>query len=113
MSNPLGIGPLEFGRILGEDTHNIWVKSLMGYGWLGFAAYLAMTVMTLVGGGRLLLRERPWRPFLQVAYAGFVGHIVIAWVIDIDHWRHVHLLIGIVWGCMVLERRVADRGTAA
>ena len=110
LSNPLGIGPLEFGRLLGEDTHNIWVKALMAYGWLGFAAYLAMTLMTLVGGGRLLLRDRPWRIHLQVAWVTFVGHVMIAWVIDIDHWRHVHLIIGVIWGCMVLERRWQGRG---
>jgi len=105
LENPLGIGPLEFGRILGADTHNIWVKSLMGYGWIGFAAYLTMTVATLVGGAKLIGRKRPWQPYLLCAYATFIGHILIAWVIDIDHWRHVYLLIGIIWGCMALEAR--------
>ena len=105
LSHPLGIGPLEFGRKLGEDTHNIWVKALMAYGWLGFAAYLTMVVVTLVAAGRGLLRDRPWRPYLQIAYAAFVGHILIGWVIDIDHWRHVYLLIGLLWGCIGLEAR--------
>ena len=36
MEHPLGIGPLVFGTIFGEDTHNIWLKTLMDYGWLGF-----------------------------------------------------------------------------
>jgi hypothetical protein len=35
MEHPLGIGPLEFGLMWGEDTHNIWLKALMDYGWLG------------------------------------------------------------------------------
>ncbi len=105
LENPLGIGPLEFGRKLGEDTHNIWVKSLMAYGWLGFFSYLTMTVTTLVGGGRLLGRKRPWQPYLICLYATFVAHIVVAWVIDIDHWRHVYLIIGLIWGCMGLEAR--------
>ena len=114
LSHPLGIGPLEFGRRLGEDTHNIWVKALMGYGWLGFAAWLAMTVLTLVAAGRNLLLDRPWRPYLQALYAAFVGHIVIAWVIDVDHWRHVYLIIGLLWGCIALEaahgRYATNRG---
>ena len=38
MEHPLGIGPLVFGTIYGEDTHNIWLKALMDYGWLGFAS---------------------------------------------------------------------------
>ena len=105
LENPLGIGPLEFGLLLGEDTHNIWVKSLMAYGWIGFAAYLSLTVITLIAGGRLIGRKRPWTPYLICAYSVFVGHIVIAWVIDIDHWRHVYLVIGVIWGCMALETR--------
>lgn len=105
LENPLGIGPLEFGLTLGEDTHNIWVKSLMAYGWLGFATYLTMTIWTIFGPLRLLLLDRPWTPYLQVAWAAFVGHIIIAYVIDIDHWRHVYLMIGVVWGCMALEKR--------
>lgn len=112
LENPLGIGPLEFGILLGEDTHNIWVKALMAYGWLGFVAYLCMAVITLVGPLPILLKQRPWTPYLQVAYATFLGHMIIAWVIDIDHWRHVYLLIGVIWGCMGLEvkrRRELDQ----
>lgn len=105
LENPLGIGPLEFGLKFGEDTHNIWVKSLMAYGWIGFISYLTITVMTLVGGVRLLGRKRPWQPYLLCAWSVYAGHIVLAWVIDIDHWRHVYLLIGIIWACMALEAR--------
>ena len=105
LENPLGIGPMEFGVILGEDTHNIWLKSLMAYGWIGFCAYVTMTITTLVGGAKLIGRRRPWQAYLICAYATFIGHIIIAWVIDIDHWRHVYLLIGIIWGCMALEGR--------
>ncbi|MEN0040563.1 MAG: O-antigen ligase family protein [Pseudomonadota bacterium] len=110
LSNPLGIGPLEFGLLLGEDTHNIYVKSLMAYGWIGFAAWMIMTIYTIVGGAALLGRRRPWQPYLQAAWCVFLGHIFVGWVIDLDHWRHVYLLIGIIWGCMALERRYQTEG---
>ena len=48
LDHPLGIGALEFGPIFGEDEHNIWLKCLTTYGWLGFFAFL-----TLISG-RLL-----------------------------------------------------------
>ena len=38
MEHPLGIGPLVFGTIFGEDTHDIWLKALLDYGWLGFVS---------------------------------------------------------------------------
>ncbi|GAB5461501.1 MAG: hypothetical protein HoeaKO_15920 [Hoeflea alexandrii] len=58
MEHPLGIGPLEFGLMWGEDTHNIWLKALMDYGWLGFVSYVTLIAWTLVLGFRYL----PARP---------------------------------------------------
>ncbi|AKI01055.1 lipid A core-O-antigen ligase-like enyme [Hoeflea sp. IMCC20628] len=105
MEHPLGIGPLEFGLMWGEDTHNIWLKALMDYGWLGFVSYLVLITWTLVLGFRFLLRERPWQRYLMLAYIVLVGHTIIGSVIDTDHWRHFYLLMGIVWGCIALEMR--------
>ena len=102
---PLGLGPLEFGKIFGEETHNIWLKTLMGYSWLGFLSYLTLVLWTLIGGFKLLFRPRPWQPYFIISYSAFLGHIIVGWVIDIDHWRHLYMLIGVMWGCFVLERR--------
>jgi len=118
IERPWGIGPLEFGYIFTEDTHNIILKALMDYGWIGFFAFLTLTGITLVAGFRMLFRPRPWQPYYQIAYVVFVGHIVIGYVIDIDHWRHFYLMIGIVWGCFGLElawqrERTASRRQSA
>ena len=109
MENPLGIGPLNFGRLFGEDTHNIWLKALMDYGWLGFASFVALVAWTLAGGFRILFRDRPWQPYLLCAYVVFVGHLLLGTVIDMDHWRHFYVLIGLIWGAMALEARHQNR----
>lgn len=105
MERPLGIGPLVFGQIYGEDTHNIWLKALMDYGWLGFASWALMILWTLAAGFPLLLRSRPWQPFVLCAYVVLVGHVALGSVIDTDHWRHFYLLLGLVWGGIALEGR--------
>ena len=105
LEHPLGIGPLVFGTIFGEDTHNIWLKTLMDYGWLGFVSYLTLILWTLAGGFRILFRNRPWQPYLLCAYVVFIGHIGLGTVIDTDHWRHFYVLLGLIWGAMALERR--------
>ena len=102
---PFGIGALVFGQIYGEDTHNIWLKTLMDYGWLGFASYLTLIVWTVAAGFRILLRNRPWQPYLLSAYVVFLGHIALGTVIDTDHWRHFYLLLGLIWGSIALEAR--------
>lgn len=105
MERPLGIGPMVFGTIFPEDEHNIWLKSLTTYGWLGFVSYVSMFIWTLYLGFRNLLKERPWQPYLMVAWICLIGHAAIGNVIDLDHWRHVYLLFGIVWGCAALEHK--------
>jgi O-antigen ligase len=105
LEHPLGIGPLVFGTIFGEDTHNIWLKALMDYGWIGFVSYLTLILWTIAAGFRILFRNRPWQPFLLCAYATLIGHVALGSVIDTDHWRHFYLLLGLVWGCIALEAR--------
>jgi hypothetical protein len=103
--HPLGIGPLVFGPIYGEDTHNMWLKALLDYSWVGFAGWLTLVMLTLGMGWKILFRNRYWQPHLVCAYAVFVSHMVIGNIIDIDHWRHFYLVIGVIWGCIGLEYR--------
>jgi O-antigen ligase len=105
LEHPFGIGPLVFGTIFGEDTHDIWLKTLMDYGWLGFVSFLTLTCWTIAAGFRILLRDRPWQPYLLCAYVAFIGNIGLGTFIDIDHWRHVYLLLGLIWGAIALEYR--------
>ncbi|MCB1382802.1 MAG: O-antigen ligase family protein [Notoacmeibacter sp.] len=106
MEKPLGIGPLNFGLMFGEDTHNIWLKALMDYGWLGFFSYFLLIMWTLAAGFRILFRQRPWQPFFMCAYSALLGHVLLGTVIDTDHWRHFYILLGMVWGVIALEMRV-------
>ena len=105
MEKPLGIGPMEFSKIFPEDEHNIWLKSLTSYGWLGFVSYVTLILITLAIGFKGLLLDRPWQPALMIAWIVLLGHVGIGNVIDTDHWRHFFLLLGIVWGCGALEWR--------
>jgi len=105
LEHPFGIGALVFGTIFGEDTHDIWLKTLMDYGWLGFVSFLTLTLWTVAAGSRILLRDRPWQPYLLCAYVAFIGNIGLGTFIDIDHWRHLYLLLGLIWGAIALEYR--------
>ncbi len=114
MEKPLGIGPMVFSTMFPEDEHNIWLKSLTSYGWLGFVCYVVLICWTLSIGFRFLLLDRPWQPALMISWIVLIGHTAIGNVIDTDHWRHFYLLLGIVWGCGALEMRYrASRGWPA
>ena len=101
---PLGIGPEVFGKIYGEDEHNMWLKGFTTYGWLGGFSYIILAAWTLAAAFPLLFRPRPWQPFIQCVYVVFVGHLFIHNVIDNDHWRHLFLIYGVLWGTIAAEK---------
>lgn len=105
LSKPFGLGTLEFGRQYGEDEHNVYLRSLLSYGWIGFLSWMTIILWPLIAGFGLLFRKRPWQTYFQIAYVVFFGHLLVGYVIDIDHWRHFYLLLGIIWGCILLEQK--------
>ena len=109
LDHPLGIGAIEFGRTFGEDEHDIWLKTLTTYGWLGFTAYTSLVIWTLIAAFPLVFRTGPLQSVTQIAYIVFVGQILVATVIDIDHWRHVYLLFGILWGAIAADRSAGQQ----
>ena len=69
---------------------------------------------TAVWGLLHLLRPTATRHLFLIAYAAFLGNVLEGFVVDIDHWRHLYLMMAIVWGLMVSERAViAPAMTAA
>ena len=100
---PLGLGPYQFGHYLPEDPHNVFLKSLITYGWLGGVAYPVLAFSTLWKLFPLMFRPRPWKAYAQCVWVALAGHQVMSWIIDSDHWRHFFLLWGLAWGMIALE----------
>ncbi|MEQ9691176.1 MAG: hypothetical protein RLO48_15715, partial [Bauldia litoralis] len=104
LEHPLGLGPFVFADLLGGDEHNMWLKGFTTYGWIGGFAYIALAIWTLAAATPLLFKPRPWQTFVQCVYVVFVGHLLIHNVIDNDHWRHVFMLYGLLWGAIAAEK---------
>jgi magnesium-transporting ATPase (P-type) len=110
---PLGLGPYQFGHIFPEDPHNVFLKSLMVYGWLGFVTYTALSVWTLAKLFAPMFLPRPWKPMAQVVWVLLAGHLAVSWIIDSDHWRHFFLLWGLAWAIIALEANHRRRPATA
>jgi hypothetical protein len=54
--------------------------------------------VTLFIGFRLMFRTSPFQRQAQVFVPVLTAFFLQAFQIDIDHWRHVLLLLGVVWG---------------
>jgi hypothetical protein len=106
LDNPLGIGALQFGGILhAEQPHNVYLSMLLYTGWVGGFVYILLVGLTLAWGLSSILRRQYVSPLLLVVYAAFLGLIVEGFVIDTDHWRQFYLVMGLVWGLMLLVPR--------
>jgi hypothetical protein len=60
--------------------------------------------VTLINATRFLRAETPWRSGYHVIYAAYVGVAMESAVIDIEHWRHLYLILGALWGMMIASR---------
>lgn len=103
---PFGFGPMQFAKLLGQDPHNVYINAFASYGWIGGITYVTMVVTTLVFGFRAVFVRTPWQPYLILALSTFTGTVLEGFIIDTDHWRHFYLLLGIIWGMIVLTSRV-------
>lgn len=107
LDNPLGIGGQSFTHYYHhEEAHNTYLTAFLNGGWIGGLTFLLLAIVTVVFGWRhALLNTKTQRLFL-IAYAALVANLLESAVIDIDHWRHIYLLIGIVWGLMAGDTHV-------
>ncbi|WP_332685182.1 O-antigen ligase family protein [Bosea sp. (in: a-proteobacteria)] len=106
---PNGFGPLRFRWHFPEDPHNVYINAFASYGWLGGFSYLALIAATCLAGWRVALRRSPWQGHAIVLWSVLFVTILQGLQIDTDHWRHMYLLLGLVWGLAVLNPAMPPR----
>ncbi len=116
LTHPWGLGPLEFSWLrIAEQPHNTYINVFHAYGWGGGLTYLVLVLWTLGRGAGGLVHRTPNRLLLIPVYATFVPLVLLAGIIDTDHWRHWFLIVGLVWGVvagrsvLVPEQRTGQR----
>ncbi len=106
---PNGLGPLRFRVYFDLDPHNSYINAFASYGWLGGFAFIGLMLSSFYVGFRLCVSPSPFRPLAQVAWPALMMFFLQALQIDIDHWRHVYMLVGMVWGLEAARRAWLDR----
>lgn len=105
--HPLGIGALEFNVLYHhEDPHNSYLTMFLNTGWIGGFVFLIIVGLTLGLGGRHALRRTQNHALYVVAFASLAALLLESAIIDSDHWRHLHLMLALVWGLMASDKRV-------
>jgi hypothetical protein len=104
LEHPLGLGPLQFARLFVEDPHNTFLNAFMSGGWLAGFCYFTLCAVTVAAGLRFVFAATPWRATYHVVFAAYLGVLAESAIIDIDHWRHYFLILGLLWGLMAASR---------
>ncbi|MDC7789449.1 O-antigen ligase domain-containing protein [Rhodoplanes sp. TEM] len=107
LENPFGIGPLQFAKYFPEDPHNSFLAAFASGGWLGGVTFVGLVLTTLAVGLRGVFIPSPVQGRLIAVYATFVGVVGESYIIDVLHWRHYFLLMGLVWGLTIAARSFA------
>ena len=107
LERPFGFGPLQFHNIFPEDPHEMYVNAFASYGWLGGLSFIAFTAMTLYLGWRLVFQRSPMQFQAIAIWSCLFPQMVQGFQIDSDHWRHLYLMFGCLYGLVAWTRRDA------
>jgi O-antigen ligase len=116
LAHPFGLGAQQFDTYYHlEEAHNVYLSMFMNAGWLGGLLYALLIAVTVAAGARHALQRgqaqgqahRQAHGLYLVAYAAFVAHALEGFIIDLDHWRHVHVLMSLTWGIMLAQHASA------
>lgn len=100
---PNGFGPLQFRWIFNQaDPHNVYINAFASYGWLGGLSWVSLMVATCYVGWRVVFRPGPTQLHAIAIWSVLFVTILQGFQIDSDHWRHLYLMMGLIWGLAAL-----------
>lgn len=109
LDEPNGFGPLRFRWVFPEDPHNVYINAFASYGWLGGVSWLALMSATCLVGWRLVFQRSPRQNHAIALWSVLFVTILQGIQIDTDHWRHLYLMLGLVWGLAALPTPAGEQ----
>jgi hypothetical protein len=106
---PNGFGPLRFRVFFDLDPHNSYIGGFANGGWIGGFCWIFIVLSTCYVGFRLISFPSPYRRLAQVVWPVLFAFLLQGFQIDIDHWRHVFLFFGLIWGFEAARVRWLER----
>lgn len=109
LEHPEGFGPLRWRLTFNLDPHNSYIGAFANGGWAGGLSFLGLVLATSYVGFRLCFRPSPYQRLAQIVWPALLMFFLQALQIDIEKWRHVYMMLGMVWG-LEAARRAWARG---
>ena len=96
LENPMGLGMLEIDKVFSEPVHNIFISSFVNYGWLAGVAWILLTLLSF----KIALADfRASRSPISIWLSfSLLAQLPSALLQQVEHWRHLWLFLGLLWG---------------
>ena len=104
LDRPVGFGPLRFSEFFPQDPHQAFLSAFASYGWIGGLAFAAFIAATIYVGWAIVLRRSALQTEAIALWSACFPQILQGVQIDTQHWRHLYLLIGCVYGLAAAAR---------
>jgi O-antigen ligase len=105
-THPVGIGPGQFESYSALATHSTFVRVFAEQGFMGLALLVALMLSTLVLALRNVVLGRDTHGIGSTALLGaWCGLIINSAVVDTLHWRHLWVVIALIWAAAVRGSR--------
>jgi hypothetical protein len=101
---PIGIGAGQSTQNFGQEPHNIYLQLLIESGWIGALAFFAFLALTLRQSFHFIFQPSTIQAVYIAGFACFIGVLVQSLFIDSTHWRHMYLLLAVLWGPLLAWR---------
>ncbi|MFE1598350.1 O-antigen ligase family protein [Methylobacterium sp. ID0610] len=111
MEEPMGFGPLRWRLIFNLEPHNSYLGAFANGGWVAGATFILLVLSTTRVGLRLMQAPTPFRRHAQIVVPALLMFFLQAFQIDVEKWRHVYMMLGIVWGLEAARVRWLCRPT--
>jgi hypothetical protein len=101
LENPLGLGVLQLEKVFPEPIHNIWLSSFVNYGWFAGFTWIVLAFASVVVSIRNYRRTRS--DITIALMISLIGIVMCSTLHEGEHWRHLWLFFGLVWGFNALK----------
>jgi len=107
LEHPLGLGMLQFDKLFPEPIHNVFISSFVNYGWVAGVVWILLTVLSFKVA---LANERATKSPVAVWLSfSVLAQLPCGMLQQVEHWRHLWLLLGLLWGFNVKNFASAPR----
>jgi hypothetical protein len=106
---PFGFGPLRFDTIFPAAPHEVYINAFASYGWFGGLSFVAFTCVTVYLGTRLVFQRSSCQTEAIALWSCLLPQMAQGFQIDTDHWRHLFLMFGCLYGLASAARIEIER----